>query len=38
VKLEAFPAKPRPDADQSIERPPASKPKLVHAASPGGKR
>jgi len=37
VRLEALPSKPRPDAEQSIERPPASKPKLVHAAPPGGK-
>lgn len=37
VKLERFPSKPRPSGDQEIERPAASKPKLVNAAAPGKK-
>ncbi len=36
VQIEPLPVKPRPDSKQAIERPPAEKPDLVHAAPPGG--
>jgi glucose-fructose oxidoreductase len=36
ITLERFTAKPRPTPAQTIERSPAEKPDLVHAAPPGG--